>query len=155
MHHTQKNKIKLQNMQNMKNHAVSGLTQKAQKDKLDNVFFIGGQNMQNKKTMQSVCFDTEPHKAHKKDKLDNVFFFVAEHAGHRKPRKFVQHRIHTRHPPKKKTNLTIILLLAEHAGHENSCRTWKIMQSCSTQNHTRGSWHQTELVRADLGSLMR
>ncbi len=29
------------------------------------------------------------------------------------------------------------------------------MQSCSTQNHTRGSWHQTELVRADLGSLMR
>jgi len=53
-------------MQNMKNHAVSGLTQKAQKDKLDNCFFFGGQNMQNKKTMQSVCFDTEPHKAQKK-----------------------------------------------------------------------------------------
>ncbi len=29
------------------------------------------------------------------------------------------------------------------------------MQSCSTQNHTRASWHQSELVRADLGSLMR
>lgn len=65
----------------------------------------------------------------------------------KKPRNFVQHRIHTRHKKKDK--------LDDNFSDCRTCRTWKIMQSCSTQNHTRGSWHQTELVRADLGSLMR
>jgi hypothetical protein len=86
-------KINLQNMQNMKNHVVSGLTQKPQKNKLDNVFFW--QNMQNKKTMKSSAL-TENHTRHKKDTLDPKKC-VAEHAEHRKPRNFVQHRIHTRH----------------------------------------------------------
>lgn len=57
-------KINLQNMQNMKNHVVSGLTQKPQKNKLDNVFFWAEHAEQ--KNHAVICFDREPHKAQKR-----------------------------------------------------------------------------------------
>jgi hypothetical protein len=61
----------------MKNHAVSGLTRKAQKDKLENfLFFIFLQNMQNKETMQSVCFDRET--THGTKKTNWTMFFLLQ-----------------------------------------------------------------------------
>ncbi len=104
-------------------------------------FFLG-RTCRTRKTMQSVCFDREPHKAQKNT---NWRIFVA---GHRKTRQFCSTQ-NSHKAPKKKHKLDDNFIDCR------TCRTWKTMQSCSTQNHTRGSWHQTELVRADLGSLMR
>jgi hypothetical protein len=52
-------KIIIAELQNMKNHAVSGLKRKAQKDKLDNfVFFFFAEHAEHEKSC-SLWFDTE------------------------------------------------------------------------------------------------